>query len=40
MRIEDVEFLVERCNDAFLDEFPKYLAGLGCTGVTRNQVCM
>jgi hypothetical protein len=36
--IEDVEFLVRRCNAAFLDEFPRYLSTLGFSAVTRNQV--
>lgn len=38
-RIEDVEFLVRRCHDAFLAEFPLYLQGLGFSGATRAQVC-
>ena len=38
-RIEDIEFLVARCHDAFLAEFPNYLSGLGFNAITRNQVC-
>ena len=36
--IQDVEFLVERCQDAFLAEFPTYLRNLGFSGATRSQV--
>lgn len=36
--IEDIEFLVGRCHNAFLDEFPRYLTTIGCNAVTRNQV--
>lgn len=38
-RVQDVEFLVHRCHDAFLVEFPLYLRGLGFNGATRAQVC-
>lgn len=38
-RIEDVEFLVARCHEAFVDTFPVYLRNLGFNGVTRNRVC-
>ena|ERR1700685_3144794 len=38
-KVHDIEFLVSRCHEAFLDEFPKYLQGLGFGAVTRNQVC-
>lgn len=38
-RVEDVAFLVERCHEAFLGEFPQYLQGLGFSGATRAQVC-
>lgn len=36
--IDDVHFLVGRCNDAFTPEFPTYLTGLGFNAVTRNRV--
>lgn len=39
-RIDDIEFLVERCHEAFTSEFPEYLRRLGFNGATRNQVCM
>lgn len=38
--IADVEFLVVRCHEALVAEFPEYLRGLGFNGATRNQVCM
>lgn len=38
-RIEDVVFLVCRCHEAFLEEFPHYLQTLGFSGATRGQVC-
>jgi hypothetical protein len=38
-RVQDVVFLVERCHDAFISEFPVYLSNLGFSGVTRNRVC-
>jgi hypothetical protein len=38
-RIEDIEFLVLRCQEAFVAEFPIYLQALGFNGVTRAQVC-
>lgn len=38
-RVQDINFLVSRCHEAFLDEFPRYLHGLGFGAVTRNQVC-
>jgi len=38
--IDDIEFLVARCHEAFLDEFPVYLTNLGFSPATRNQVCM
>ncbi|ALS66587.1 MULTISPECIES: hypothetical protein [Pandoraea] len=37
-RVQDITFLVERCHDAFLAEFPEYLRMLGFSGVTRNRV--
>jgi hypothetical protein len=37
--IDDAEFLVVRCQAAFMSEFPAYLANLGFSGTTRNQVC-
>lgn len=37
--IVDIEFLVNRCHEAFLAEFPTYLINLGFSGATRNQVC-
>jgi hypothetical protein len=36
--IEDIHFLVARCNEAFLAEFPVYLTTLGFGAVTRNRV--
>jgi hypothetical protein len=36
--IDDIHFLVARCKDAFTNEFPNYLAGLGFNSVTRNRV--
>jgi hypothetical protein len=39
-RIEDVEFLVSRCHDSFIREFPIYLIAIGCNPATRNQVCI
>jgi hypothetical protein len=36
--LDDLEFLVCRCQEAFVAEFPVYLAGLGFTPVTRNRV--
>lgn len=38
-RIEDIDFLVRRCHDALVSEFPTYLAGLGFSGAVRAQVC-
>ena len=38
-RIQDVTFLVERCHEALIAEFPHYLSDLGFSGVTRNRVC-
>jgi hypothetical protein len=35
----DIEFLVHRCHESFLVEFPQYLQLLGFSGATRNQVC-
>lgn len=37
--LEEIDFLVSRCHDAFKTEFPVYLAGLGFTSAVRNQVC-
>jgi hypothetical protein len=37
--LEDIDFLVSRCHDAFRTEFPVYLTGLGFTAAVRNQVC-
>lgn len=37
--IEDVLFLVGRCNELLVSEFPQYLSNLGFSGTTRNQVC-
>ena len=34
----DIEFLVSRCHEEFLTEFPIYLTGLGFNAVTRNKV--
>ncbi len=36
--LQDIEFLVIRCHEALLDEFPQYLQGLGFNAVTRNSV--
>lgn len=35
---QDIEFLVVRCHGALIAEFPHYLAALGFSGLTRNQV--
>ena len=37
--VDDLEFLVFRCNEDFLKEFPVYLRGLGFNGATRARVC-
>jgi hypothetical protein len=37
-RIEDVEFLVERRQEAFCSEFPVYLTNLGFSASVRSQV--
>lgn len=37
--LEDIEFLVSRCHEAFHAEFPVYLNTLGFSAATRNQVC-
>ena len=34
----DIEFLVTRCHEEFLTEFPTYLTDLGFNAVTRNRV--
>jgi len=39
-RIEDVTYLVERCHEALIAEFPVYLRDLGFIGATRNRVCV
>jgi hypothetical protein len=39
-KLQDIEFLVCRCHDGFLTEFPTYLTGLKFNAVTRNQVCI
>lgn len=36
--VEDIESLVLRCQEAFLNEFPFYLSNLGFNAVTRNRV--
>ena len=36
--IEDVVFLVRRCHESFLNEYPHYLTTLGFSAVTRNHV--
>jgi len=36
--IYDVEFLVNRCQEALVNEYPAYLQRLGFSGVTRNRV--
>lgn len=37
-KIEDVEFLVNRCHAELSAQFGAYLTGLGFSGATRNQV--
>lgn len=37
-KIEDVEFLVNRCHAELSAQFGDYLTGLGFSGATRNQV--
>lgn len=37
--IQDIRFIVERCHEGFVAEFPVYLANLGFSGVTKNRVC-
>lgn len=39
-KLEDIEFLANRCHEAFITEFPQYLRALGFNAVTRNRVCM
>lgn len=36
--IDDMKFLIERCHEAFLDEFARYLQRCGFESVTRNAV--
>lgn len=36
--LDDLEFLVSRCQEAFRTEFPAYLKNLGFSPVTRNRV--
>ena len=36
--LDDVAFLVTRCHETFVAEFPPFLQGLGFSGVTRNRV--
>lgn len=36
--IDDIEFLVDRCHEAFQAEFSEYLSGCGFSAVTRNAV--
>ena len=36
--IEDMEFLVNRCHEAFVTEFPEYLRSCGFSAATRNAV--
>jgi hypothetical protein len=38
-KLYDIEFLVSRCQEAFLSEFPEYLRLCGFGAVTRNRVC-
>jgi len=38
--LRDIEFLVSRCHEAFLAEFPVYLNALGFSPTTRNRVCL
>ncbi len=37
--LHDIDFLVSRSHEAFLDEFPEYLRSLGFAATTRAQVC-
>jgi hypothetical protein len=37
--LEDIEFLVTRCHEAFRAEFPEFLTIQGFNAVTRNRVC-
>ncbi|MEL6771640.1 MAG: hypothetical protein AAFP18_11300 [Bacteroidota bacterium] len=37
-RIADIRFLVDRCEDALVDQFPKYLNDLGFSNTTISQV--
>ena len=37
-RIQDINFLVERCHEALITEFPEYLRALGFRGTTRARV--
>jgi hypothetical protein len=36
--IDDIEYLVNRCQEDFITEFPIFLRGLGFNAVTRNNV--
>ncbi|MCY4486575.1 MAG: hypothetical protein OXF11_05590 [Deltaproteobacteria bacterium] len=36
--IEDIEFLVNRCHEAFVNEFPEYIGRCGFSGATKNAV--
>lgn len=36
--LDDIAFLVARCHETFLAEFPQFIQGLGFNGVTRNRV--
>ncbi|MBS7422324.1 hypothetical protein KIE16_04925 [Pseudomonas syringae] len=38
-RIEDITFLVDRCHDTLLVEFPEYLKEMGFSGAVRARAC-
>jgi hypothetical protein len=36
--VDDVVFLVDRCQETLVAEFPQFVRGLGFDGVTRNRI--
>jgi hypothetical protein len=36
--LHDIAFLVARCHDSLVAEFPEFVQGLGFNGVTRNRI--
>lgn len=38
--ITDIEYIVQRCQEDFISEFPIFLTGIGCSATTRNTVCL